>query len=464
MKLFILFSLLLFSLQLSAQKGYDIAINMNLDGEQTLYLAYHYGDKQYIAAEDTSTIGQFNFKGEEKLAPGVYKLVLKENTQVLEIVVINQDQHFTITSTRPPYFVRDAQVTGSLENEAYYNLAKEKFRLLLNYRALQEKSKYTQGKQKEEAEKDLKAITDSAQHLQSEFILNHPTFLVSKALKANIPIRIPTADELGLSQEKYEQQRIELYKKHYFDNLDLKEAGLIRTDVFYPLITGYLNTLYLQDSIQQKEGLTRLLDTLKVNPEMYKFTLIEMVNNYAKVNSFHGAAIYAFLVEEYYLKGKADWVDAITLQNMRKSVEKIRRTELGKIAPPITLPDHTGKEVNRQDIKSKYKILVFWSSLEEESLGKLQELKLATETLPKTELQVYAVDKGGNHKSHFQKLNDHQLTNAENWVFTLGAGDLFKEDYTEVYRNYGDFYYLLLDADNKIIMRGNSLQPLLNAL
>lgn len=455
--------LFFFTLTTQAQKGYDISVQMKLDGNQTLYLAYHLGSKQYVAAEDSSSNGEFNFRGDEKLERGIYKLVIKENMQVLEIVSINDDQHFELITTTPQNFVKDMMVKGSEENEHYYALAKEKYKLLTSYRAIESKTASVKGTVKKDLENQLTNLTQKAQELQKEFIENHPNFLISKALKANIPVEIPTAKELGLTPQEYESKRLELFRKHFFDNFDLNEDGLIRTDIFYPLINSYLNNLYYQDSTQQKKGLTKLLNTLAINPEMYKLTLIEMVNKFATVRSFHGVAIYAFLVEEYYLKGKAEWIDAPTLQSMRKSVEKIRSTELGKTAPAILLLNDKGEEIAIKNITAKYKILVFWNANKESSLTPLLELQQITAHIPSSELQILAIDKGENKNLFFQKVQAHHLSKPDNWINAFGQPYQGK-DFSENYRNYGEFYYILLDADNTIIMRGNAVEKLANSL
>ena len=61
----------------SQKKGYEIKITINGLPDSTIYLAYHFGDKQYL--KDTvklDRMGSGLFSGIEELPQGIYMVVL----------------------------------------------------------------------------------------------------------------------------------------------------------------------------------------------------------------------------------------------------------------------------------------------------------------------------------------------------------------------------------------------------
>ena len=114
---------LLFFAHLSWSQGYEIKIQISGYEEDELYLAYYYGDKQYI--KDTVTIaaegekGHFVFAGDEPLAGGVYLAVMKPNNDFIQFVVDENDQHFELKTAKdnPNDHMK---VTGSKDNALFF--------------------------------------------------------------------------------------------------------------------------------------------------------------------------------------------------------------------------------------------------------------------------------------------------------------------------------------------------------
>ena len=80
MKKFILgipFIFLAFSAFCQPKNNYEITVSITGLRDSTIFLAYHFGDKQYIT--DTTVLdamGNGVFSGKEKLAQGIYMIVL----------------------------------------------------------------------------------------------------------------------------------------------------------------------------------------------------------------------------------------------------------------------------------------------------------------------------------------------------------------------------------------------------
>ena len=112
---------LFFTSNLNAESGYHIEVELTNFEEKQLFLAYHYGDKQYIKdTADVNEDGYFVFAGQEALDPGVYLLVMPPNNQHFQILINDKEQNFSIkTNAKDPSTA--IKITGSKDNELFYS-------------------------------------------------------------------------------------------------------------------------------------------------------------------------------------------------------------------------------------------------------------------------------------------------------------------------------------------------------
>ena len=96
------------------KNGYEIDVTVKGLQDSSLYLAYHFGDKQYI--KDTIKVdksGSGKFMGKESLPQGIYMIVLP-GKKYFEIL-ISEDQFFGTECSYSDYF-GTLRFTGSDEN------------------------------------------------------------------------------------------------------------------------------------------------------------------------------------------------------------------------------------------------------------------------------------------------------------------------------------------------------------
>ncbi|MCB0840649.1 MAG: DUF4369 domain-containing protein, partial [Bacteroidetes bacterium] len=106
------------NLPLHAQQGYEIDVAVNGFRASEAYLAYYYGNKQYI--KDTAEVvkGSFTFAGEEPLDGGIYLVVLPPSNTYFELV-IDKEQHFSVFTDTVDY-INSMKIKGSKENLVFY--------------------------------------------------------------------------------------------------------------------------------------------------------------------------------------------------------------------------------------------------------------------------------------------------------------------------------------------------------
>jgi len=105
------------------KNNYEISLTVSGLRDSSVYLAYHFGDKQYI--KDTVKLdskGHGVFSGQENLPQGIYMVVLP-GRNYFEFLA-SDDQNFSITCDYDDYF-NTLRFTGSDENSAFIEYQKK---------------------------------------------------------------------------------------------------------------------------------------------------------------------------------------------------------------------------------------------------------------------------------------------------------------------------------------------------
>ena len=127
MKLFnraLVFSLLSLFLSLTSfgQKGYEIKVKLSNYSQEKLILGFQLGDKSYI--KDSAMVdknGWFTFENKEtSLDPGVYIVLMKPDNQYFQILIDDNDQHFSFEADgKEP--LKTLKTKGSNQNNQFLN-------------------------------------------------------------------------------------------------------------------------------------------------------------------------------------------------------------------------------------------------------------------------------------------------------------------------------------------------------
>lgn len=360
---------------------------MGLKQGDTIYLANYYGDKQYL--KDTAYVGKagdFTFEGKEKLPGGIYLVVLP-GKQYFEVIV--SEQKFAMETSTKDY-TKNMVVKGSTENTAFYNYLKyivEKGSKAESLRKTLEKTK---------SEDSLKTLRESLNAVEldifnyrKDFITKNPNLLVSKIFNAmmepEIPVSIP-ADSTLL--------RFRYYKNHYWDNIDLNDDRLIRTPIFHGKLEKYIKQLTIQipDSINKEADF--IIGKIKDKKgELFKYCVWYITNQYETSQIMGMDAVFVHMAEKYYLTGDAYWINEDVENKIRDRYNTLRYLLLNTFAPPLSLPDSSGKNRSFSSIKSKYTVLFFWDpncGHCQKETPKLHEIYL--ESKDKVGFEVYAIN------------------------------------------------------------------------
>jgi thiol-disulfide isomerase/thioredoxin len=361
MRYFFSFLFFCFANLLFAKDGYEIRVKLDNYADKKLVLGFYLGDKQYI--KDTVTVddkGWFVFKGEKELDGGVYLLITLPEKEYLQVLISKGEQHFTITSDAKS-LIEKCKIKGSPDNE-----------LSLSYM-------HWLGKKREEAEKikaEIKkdsANTEKIKLLQEKLsgfdkeVKDYQRNLIEKnkgtltALMLNCSMDVDVPEFKGTEKE-VQTTRYFWYKAHFFDHYDFNDVRLLRTPFLHNRTDYYLNKLAVQHPDSLIKAVDVILNLAKKQPEIYKYYLINLLNDYAKSKIVGHDGLYVHIALEYYEKGAcASWIEKDELEKIVKNAKDIEPTLLGKVGADLLLEREDGSKISLYDLKTPYTMLFFWS-------------------------------------------------------------------------------------------------------
>lgn len=345
------------------KEGYKVEINIKGFSEPYIIMAYHYADKPYI--QDTvyaKKPGQFIFEGKEALKGGMYMVVMPPKNSTIDMFIDEDNQHFTVNADLSD-LVGKMRFKNSNNNTLFYTYLE----FLNNQRnksnAIEPELKVARAAKDnakiKELEGKLIALNEDVKVYQADLIKKNPKTFTAKFIQTSMDIEIPKS--VDSSQQYW------YYRNHYFDNLDLGDPRLMRTPLLPPKVERYLDQIIPQHPDSVIAGVDQILTRAEKSEDTYKYFLIRLINKYAKSKVVCMDAVYVHIADEYYLKGKASWIDEAQLAKIKDDADRLRPLLCNKIAPDIsmnTIPNKEGdakEPISLHGIKAKYTVLMFWA-------------------------------------------------------------------------------------------------------
>ena len=354
---FILTNLLILSLNGVAQ-GYEIKVNIKGYTNDTLLLGYHYGDKQYIKDTSVSKFGNFVFKADTALESGMYLVVLQPDHQFFQILIDAGKQKFSI-ETDTSDLAGHLKFKGSPLNTDF-----NKYIDFISENRLKADSIGHLIKQQEnnadisKLKSQLESIDKSVKSRQNQIIKDQPNSILSLLIKWTLDVEVP--EFVGTEEEKNEKAFYH-YKSHYFDFADFQDDRSVRLPLFHSKLERFMQKLTVQIPDSINSSLDYILSKCKVGTDLFKYVLSTQLNTFANSKYVGMDAVYVHLVEEYYGKGKAPWIDAEALAKMTADAKALKPLLIDKIAPNITVFKQDSTPISLHDVKAKYTILLIWA-------------------------------------------------------------------------------------------------------
>ncbi|MBP1630522.1 MAG: hypothetical protein H6Q15_1415 [Bacteroidetes bacterium] len=440
---------LLSCIELRAQ--YRISIEIKNNNDSMIIIGNYYLKGTY--ALDTAYLkkGKFVFEKKNKtFDPGIY-FFANSKGKYCEFMIDKQQKFSFITDEKD--WASNMKVIDSKTNELYFKYMEDNAQFTNKANAIQGK-KAELGDQ--EYNKRMKEIRLQSDTLKENFIKNNPDHLLSKVLQATKDIILPTPKNVynidgSLDSNSMKLETYNYYLSHYFDNMDLKCDGLLRTpaSVFYTYYNNYWDEAM---KFQTRDSIFSYacywIEKSRGSKLMFKFLVHDITERYLKSKVLGYDEVYIKMIKKYYASGDATWMSPTDLDREVARANKWENLMIGKTLPDLYCPDTNNVIHNIYGLNTKYKLLIFWSY----DCGHCAtELPKFFEFYKKYKdvynLEVMAFNSGNDlneWKSSFIKkgltwLNVNGLVSNYDW-----------HDYLDIETTP---FVLLLDKDNKIIAK-----------
>ncbi len=340
--------------------GYEYKIQIKGMEDTVIYFGHHYGDRQYVIDTlPTDDKGVAIAKGDAPLPGGIYLVVMpKLQNRFFEIIV--NEPSFTLT-TDTSDFAGHMQVVNSIENTIFY----EDLNFLSAERKLAEPIKEQLKNATPDSEEALKlkaeleSINNDVIAFREKLIEKYPnTFYVKFIQSFQDPIIPPAPVNADGSKDSTFAYR--WIRAHYFDNVDFSDERFLRTSLYTTKVNKYINAYVPRTPDSISAAIDFIAAKAMVNPEIYKFIIVTLLNDYANSKIMGMDAVYVHIVDTYYKTGKAPWLDDAALFRIVNQADRIRPTLIGKQAPQIMLQDTNKMDIPLYSVKSKYTMVLFW--------------------------------------------------------------------------------------------------------
>lgn len=444
--IFLVFSICFFALQqVNAQDpAYKLDIQVEGLKDSVANLTFFYGHNHYY--KDTASIdeeGKFTFKGSEPLDPGLFSIFYGK--EKLFDFFVTDDPFFSI-KTEKDDLVQSLDVEGSEENEIFFEylkFLKEKQDEAADLIAMKDTNN-PESEENKKIEEELDELDRKVSEFIEDFKKEHPKSFTVKFLNSLEYPDIPKTEP----GEKIDSAKQLLYlRAHIFDNIDFSDPRSVRIPSYHERLNYFLEKLTYPIPDSVIASLDYILGKASQNQEVLKYTLNYATQKYERSNQMGMDKVFVYLVNNYFKKDKAPWVDEKQMKKIIERAETLEPLLIGKKAPNIVVKDTSQKKfVQLYDVDAKYTIVYIWSpecGYCKVSTPKLQKLY---KKYKDDGVEVFAVGNEFENEAWIKYIREHNLE----WINGSDGGD-FRSNFRYLYDVYSTPTTYLLD-ENKIIV------------
>lgn len=445
----------LFAFSATAKDGYKIKVKFTDKSDSLVYLAHYFGKPlPTIYKTDSARFdknGVATLESNEPILGGIYIIMLSDKATYFEFLLDNgADMSITATASKLP---AGLVIKNSPENERF----QEYITYLQNFGEQQKSLQAEMNNAK--TSQDTLSIRERAKE-QSQALMTYrrnytkqyPNTLLSNILKAIETPQVPEGDHFLEDGQKDTTFAYRYYKSHYWDGFDFKDDRLIHTPIYEAKLDEYFNKLVVPVSDSMEKEANWLLQQTRGQKELFKYTLWWLTRN-AETSKIMGMdEVFVYLVENYYMKGDAYWLENDALEKYYERARKIAPNLIGNVAPEIKMQDIKGKSIPLSSVKGKYIVVAFWDPTCGHCMKEIPALdSLYTKELKKRGVKVYSIKTEGPEDKWQEVIKTHP--GMEEWYNVYDPTNT--SDFRSKYDIYSTPTIYLLD-ENRII-RGKRL-------
>ena len=424
----------------NVQAQYKIDIKIKGAEQKNVQFGYYYADKQYVLkTEKADEKGKIVFQGKEKLARGLY-LVMLENQMYFDVLV-SDDQEFSIECDTSN-LTQSMKIKGSTENAYFYEFQQE----IIN--PVQERGKlsvrlYELPKTSDSVaiiEKRISEINTLTENAWKKYAQKSGNSFLTNLLTA-----FNGEPEFAYSNEVF------------FEHINFADSGLVRS----PALNRVCKLLLARNlnankpiSIMKAE-IIQLLEKSKANKEVYAYVFTHFLSFFHSFQRDGINELFVFLHDEYIAKGKTPWFDEKAQAQIKEEADVFRYSLIGSNAYNINLESLSGEQIALNTLEFEHIFVFFWSTgcgHCEEASKILRDFMAQNKTL---DLAIYAVYVKEDRKAWADFVSQYGSNEWFN-VWDPKNESLYKQHY---YISSTPIMYVL-DRNKKIINKFSGDAPI----
>ena len=430
---------------------FQLKVKLNGGKDQLLILANYFADKQYITdtlKRDKS--GWYVLEADSILPGGLYIVAGENKNRYFEFLINKEPRMVFEADAQDP--VNTLKIKGSKENTAFIEYVKYLSARQKEIEPLQKAYKRTETAWpdsasffKKEIERINKEVVDYMNTFEEK---NQGTFaaaFVKASREPNIPEtpKLPDGKPDSLFPYRY-------YKAHYFDNLPLDDARLLRTPFYHQRVNNYFTKMVIQHPDSIIAEVKRWMPVARRSKDTYRYMVWFLTNHTERSEIMGMDAAFVYMVENYYATGDMDyWINQTVKENLVKKAKKLKPILLGKTAPELIMLDTLMRPVSLHAVKAKYTIVLFWDPTCGHCKKEIPHLVDFMQRRGKEhDIQVFAVCSDTNMremKKYIRQLN-------MNWINVNGPR-AYTPNYHDLYDIYSTPVLYLLDERKTILAK-----------
>jgi thiol-disulfide isomerase/thioredoxin len=347
--------ILLFSVYYSSAQGYKITLHTPGYKTGLAYLTYHMGKNLNVQDSATFKNGFAVFSGKQTLPAGIYAIVFPGKRLTTEFLVDKEQQ---ITVKADTTNLANVIVTGSKENNLFQEY--KKFVAIKGAQLQKERAAYNQSRSRQDSVKHEAAyiaLNKELNDFRNNLISRQPASMMASLLTAMKDPPYPTKVPVTMqdSMENYQ-----FYKTHFWDGITFMDGRIVRTPFFLPKLERYYREIMPQAADSIIKDIDYKLLLARTAPEMYKYLLNWLTDEYINPKYMGQDAIFVHLFEKYHSKGLSPWLNEKQMEVITRRAYMQMANLIGEQAANLEMIDSTGKPAPLYGVKADYTVVVFW--------------------------------------------------------------------------------------------------------
>ncbi|CAN5164789.1 hypothetical protein BH20BAC1_BH20BAC1_13300 [soil metagenome] len=357
MKSICFFLSLLFTSVVTVAQGYKVTLHAPDYKEGIAYLTYYYGKNMNI--EDSAAVnnkGVAVFQKKEKLQPGIYSIVFPGKAKMFDFLVGNE-QEISIAADTTDLLIKTT-IIGSKENDLFQDY--QRFIASKSTGLQNELEAYKTSATKADSvlhEQRYSNLNTELNDYRNNIITTHPESMLARLLKS---MKEPAVPEKKPITEEDSVNNYQFYKKHYWDGIDFTDASIIRTPFFLPRFEKYFREVLPPASDSITKEADYMLLRARTSPDMYKFILNWLTDEYINPKYMGQDAVFVHLFEKYHSQGVSSWLNEKQMTAITNRAYMLMANQLGKLAANLEMVDTAGNTRPLYQVAADFTIVCFW--------------------------------------------------------------------------------------------------------